>query len=149
MDKATVAVLVGSESDRPKMEGAARLLEEFGVACTVQVLSAHRQPEAVAEYAESARSRGIKVIIAGAGLSAALPGALAARTTIPVIGVPLDASSLGGLDSLLSIAQMPPGVPVGCVGIDGAKNAALLAVEILALSEEALARKLDEYRKER
>lgn len=137
---------MGSESDRAKMEPAVLLLEEFGVACDVQVLSAHRQPVALADYAESARSRGIKVIIAGAGLSAALPGVVAARTAVPVIGVPIDASSLGGLDSLLSIAQMPPGVPVGSVGIDNAENAGLLALQILALGDEQLARKLDEYR---
>jgi 5-(carboxyamino)imidazole ribonucleotide mutase len=147
MANATVGVLMGSESDRPKMQGALDLLREFGVAADVRVLSAHRQAQAVAEYAESARSRGMKVIVAGAGLSAALPGAVASRTTVPVIGIPLNASSLGGLDALLSMAQMPPGVPVGCVGIDAAKNAALLALEILGVDDEALAERLDEYRR--
>jgi phosphoribosylaminoimidazole carboxylase PurE protein len=147
MANATVGVLMGSESDRPKMQGALDLLREFGVASDVRVLSAHRQAQAVAEYAESARSRGMKVIVAGAGLSAALPGAVASRTTVPVIGIPLNASSLGGLDALLSMAQMPPGVPVGCVGIDAAKNAALLALEILGVDDEALAERLDEYRR--
>ena len=142
-----VAVLIGSESDRLKMEPSVRLLAEFGVQARVEVMSAHRDPERVAEFSKQAASAGIRVIIAGAGLSAALPGAVAAHTLLPVIGVPLAASSLGGIDALLSIAQMPPGVPVACLGVDAAQNAALLAVRILALEDVALAARLAEHKK--
>jgi phosphoribosylaminoimidazole carboxylase PurE protein len=128
-----VGILIGSESDRERMQPALKELEERGIACELEVRSAHRNPEAVAEYARTARDRGIRVLIAGAGLAAALPGVVAAHTDLPVIGVPLRSSmSVGdGLDALLSIVQMPPGVPVACVGVDNSRNAALLAARIL------------------
>jgi 5-(carboxyamino)imidazole ribonucleotide mutase len=128
-----VGILVGSESDREAMQPALDELETRGIACELEVRSAHRNPDAVAEYARGARGRGIRVLIAGAGLAAALPGAVAAQTDLPVIGVPLRSrlSVLDGLDALLSIAQMPPGVPVAAVGVDNAKNAAVLAARIL------------------
>jgi 5-(carboxyamino)imidazole ribonucleotide mutase len=129
-----VGILVGSESDRERMQGALDELEARGIAYEFEVRSAHRNPDAVAEYARSARERGLRVLIAGAGLAAALPGVVAAHTELPVIGVPLRSSKsvLDGLDALLSIVQMPPGVPVACVGVDNARNAALLAARILA-----------------
>ena len=128
-----VGILVGSESDREAMQPAIDELEARGITCELEVRSAHRNPDAVAEYARGARGRGIRVLIAGAGLAAALPGAIAAQTDLPVIGVPLRSrlSVLDGLDALLSIAQMPPGVPVAAVGVDNAKNAAALAARIL------------------
>ena len=128
-----VGILVGSESDRERMQGAVDELEELGIAYELEVRSAHRTPDAVAEYCRTARQRGLRVLIAGAGLAAALPGVAAAHTDLPVIGVPLRSSKsvLDGLDALLSIAQMPPGVPVACVGVDNARNAALLAARIL------------------
>jgi phosphoribosylaminoimidazole carboxylase PurE protein len=128
-----VGILVGSESDRERMQGAFDVLDGAGVAYEFDVRSAHRTPDAVADYARSARERGLKVLICGAGLAAALPGAVAAHTDLPVIGVPLTSSTsvAGGLDALLSIAQMPPGVPVACVGVDNARNAAVLAARIL------------------
>jgi len=128
-----VGILVGSESDRDRMQGALDELEARGVAYEFEVRSAHRQPDAVAEYARSARERGLRVLICGAGLAAALPGVVAAHTDLPVIGVPLRSSKsvLDGLDALLSIVQMPPGVPVATVGVDNAKNAAVLAARIL------------------
>lgn len=128
-----VGILVGSESDREAMQPALDELEARGITCELEVRSAHRDPDAVAEYARGARGRGIRVLIAGAGLAAALPGAIAAQTDLPVIGVPLRSrlSVLDGLDALLSIAQMPPGVPVAAVGVDNAKNAAALAARIL------------------
>ena len=131
---ALVGILVGSESDRERMQGAVDELDERGIAFEFEVRSAHRDPQAVAEYAGSARNRGLRVLIAGAGLAAALPGVVAAHTDLPVIGVPLRSSKsvLDGLDALLSIVQMPPGVPVACVGVDAARNAALLAARILA-----------------
>jgi phosphoribosylaminoimidazole carboxylase PurE protein len=130
-----VGILVGSESDRDRMRGACDELDARGIAWELDVRSAHRSPDAVAEYARAAAGRGIKVLICGAGLAAALPGAVAAHTELPVIGVPLRSSLsvLDGLDALLSIAQMPPGVPVAAVGVDNAKNAAVLAARILAL----------------
>jgi len=129
-----VGILVGSESDRERMQAACDSLDEHGIAWELDVRSAHRTPDAVAEYARTARERGLRVLICGAGLAAALPGAVAAHTELPVIGVPLRSSLsvLDGLDALLAIAQMPPGVPVATVGVDNAKNAALLAVRILA-----------------
>ena len=132
-DQLLVGILIGSESDRERMQPALDELAVRGIGCELEVRSAHRQPDAVAEYARSARERGLRVLIAGAGLSAALPGAVAAQTDLPVIGVPLRSSLsvLDGLDALLSIAQMPPGVPVACVGVDNAKNAAVLAAQIL------------------
>jgi 5-(carboxyamino)imidazole ribonucleotide mutase len=131
-----VGILVGSESDRARMQGAFDELDQRGIAYEFEVRSAHRDPEAVAEYASSARSRGLKVLICGAGLAAALPGVVAAQTDLPVIGVPLRSSTsvLDGLDALLSIVQMPPGVPVACVGVDSARNAAVLAARILGVS---------------
>jgi phosphoribosylaminoimidazole carboxylase PurE protein len=130
-----VGILVGSESDRERMQGACDELESRGIAFEFEVRSAHRTPGAVAEYAGSARERGLRVLICGAGLSAALPGVVASHTDLPVIGVPLRSSKsvLDGLDALLSIVQMPPGVPVATVGVDNAKNAAVLAARILAL----------------
>jgi phosphoribosylaminoimidazole carboxylase PurE protein len=132
-DAPLVGILVGSESDREAMQPALDELASRGIACELEVRSAHRNPDAVAEYARGARGRGIRVLIAGAGLAAALPGAVAAQTDLPVIGVPLRSrlSVLDGLDALLSIAQMPPGVPVAAVGVDNAKNAAVLAARIL------------------
>jgi len=130
-----VGILVGSESDRERMQAAMDELDASGVAWELEVRSAHRTPDAVAEYAKAARDRGLRVLIAGAGLAAALPGAVAAHTDLPVIGVPLrsEKSVLDGLDALLAIAQMPPGVPVAAVGVDNSKNAAALAVRILKL----------------
>jgi 5-(carboxyamino)imidazole ribonucleotide mutase len=124
---------MGSESDREIMEKAAAELDERHIRYEINVLSAHRDPDKVAHYAKTAQSRGIKVLIGGAGKAAALPGVLAAYTNLPVIGVPIKTSDLGGLDSLLSIVQMPPGVPVACVAINGARNAAILAAKILDL----------------
>ena len=134
-DSPRVAILMGSKSDLPAMEKAETELTERGISSETRVMSAHREPDTVADYAKNARLRGIKVIIAGAGLSAALPGVVAAHTDLPVIGVPLTSrtSVAGGLDALLSISQMPPGVPVGCVGVDNARNAAVLAARILAI----------------
>ncbi|HLY94258.1 MAG TPA: 5-(carboxyamino)imidazole ribonucleotide mutase [Gaiellaceae bacterium] len=128
-----VGILVGSESDRERMQSALDVLDEHGIGYEFEVRSAHRTPDAVAEYARTARGRGLRVLICGAGLSAALPGAVAAHTDLPVIGVPLRSSMsvLDGLDALLAIAQMPPGVPVATVGVDNARNAAALAVRIL------------------
>jgi 5-(carboxyamino)imidazole ribonucleotide mutase len=135
VDAVQVAILMGSKSDLPAMEKAETELTERGISSETRVMSAHREPDVVAEYAKNARLRGIKVIIAGAGLSAALPGVVAAHTDLPVIGVPLTSrtSVAGGLDALLSISQMPPGVPVGCVGVDNARNAAVLAARILSI----------------
>ena len=132
-DAPLVGIVMGSKSDMPVMERAGEELEERGIRVEIRVMSAHRDPETVADYARNARMRGLKVIIAGAGLSAALPGVVAAHTDLPVIGVPLTSktSVAGGLDALLSIAQMPPGVPVATVGVDNAKNAAVLAARIL------------------
>jgi 5-(carboxyamino)imidazole ribonucleotide mutase len=130
-----VGILVGSESDRERMQAAMDELDERGIAYEFEVRSAHRTPDAVAEYAKTARDRGLRVLICGAGLAAALPGVVAAHTDLPVIGVPLRSSMsvLDGLDALLSIVQMPPGVPVACVGVDNAKNAAVLAARILTV----------------
>ena len=128
-----VGIVMGSKSDLPAMEAAAEELKKRGIHHEVRVMSAHREPDTVAGYAKNAQMRGLRVIIAGAGLSAALPGVVAAHTGLPVIGVPLTSSKsvAGGLDALLSIAQMPPGVPVACVGVDNARNAAVLAARIL------------------
>jgi phosphoribosylaminoimidazole carboxylase PurE protein len=135
--EAIVGILVGSESDRERMQGALDELGQRGIAYEFEVRSAHRTPSEVAEYATTARERGLKVLICGAGLAAALPGVVAAHTDLPVIGVPLRSSGsvLDGLDALLSIVQMPPGVPVACVGVDNARNAAVLAARILGTSE--------------
>ena len=131
MEPVLVGIVMGSESDREVMEAACRELDERRIKYEVNVLSAHRDPDKVANYARTAQSRGIKVLIGGAGKAAALPGVLAAYTNVPVIGVPIKTSDLGGLDSLLSIVQMPPGVPVACVAINRARNAAILAAKIL------------------
>ncbi len=129
-----VGIVMGSKSDMDAMETAAAELEERGILHEMRVMSAHREPEVVADYAKNARMRGLRVIIAGAGISAALPGAIAAHTELPVIGVPLSGrlSAAGGLDAILSIVQMPPGVPVACVGLDNPRNAAILAAQILS-----------------
>jgi phosphoribosylaminoimidazole carboxylase PurE protein len=126
-----VGIVMGSESDREVMEAAGRELDERRIRYETQVMSAHRDPEKVAHYGRTAQARGLKVLIAGAGKAAALPGVIASYTNLPVIGVPIKTSDLGGLDSLLSIVQMPPGVPVACVAINGARNAAILAAKIL------------------
>jgi phosphoribosylaminoimidazole carboxylase PurE protein len=133
VDSPRVGIVMGSKSDLPAMQAAEKELTDRGIRCEVRVMSAHRDPDKVADYARNARMRGLRVIIAGAGLSAALPGVVAAHTELPVIGVPLTSrtSIAGGLDAMLSIVQMPPGVPVACVGIDNARNAAILAARIL------------------
>jgi phosphoribosylaminoimidazole carboxylase PurE protein len=131
VDAPLVGIIMGSQSDKPKMQPAGEALQEAGIRYEVRVMSAHRDPDVVRDYCQNARLRGLKVIIAGAGMSAALPGVAAAHTDLPVIGVPISGKALGGLDALLSASQMPPGVPVGCVAIDGAKNAGLLAVRII------------------
>jgi 5-(carboxyamino)imidazole ribonucleotide mutase len=134
VDAPLVGIVMGSKSDMDTMQKAAKELEDRGIRNEVRVMSAHRDPDVVADYAKNARMRGLRVIIAGAGLAAALPGVVAAHTDLPVIGVPLTSgtSVAGGLDALLSIAQMPPGVPVACVGVDNARNAAVLAARILS-----------------
>ena len=134
VDAPVVGIVMGSKSDLSAMESAEKELNERGIRCEVRVMSAHREPDKVADYARNARLRGLRVIIAGEGLSAALPGVVAAHCDLPVIGVPLTSrtSVAGGLDALLSIAQMPPGVPVACVGVDNARNAAVLAARMLA-----------------
>ena len=140
-----VGVIVGSPSDLGAATKAAEILAEFGVEYEVGIASAHRTPDDAVNYANGAHGRGIRVIIAMAGMSAALPGVMAAHTTLPVIAVPIASGALAGVDALLSSAQMPPGVPVGSVGIDGAKNAALLAVRILATSDEKLRAALENW----
>ncbi len=144
-----VAILMGSDSDLPTMAECARILEDYQVPYDIRVLSAHRSPEEAAAYAREAAERGLRVIIAGAGGAAHLAGAMAAHTTLPVIGVPLDSSPLGGFDALLATVQMPPGVPVAAVGVGamGAKNAAHLAVAILSLQDDALRGRLQKKRK--
>ncbi|HEY4662225.1 MAG TPA: 5-(carboxyamino)imidazole ribonucleotide mutase [Candidatus Humimicrobiaceae bacterium] len=141
-----VAVVMGSVSDEIIMKKASDVLKEFGVGYEINVLSAHRMPNKTREFARSIESKGIEVIIAGAGKAAHLPGVIASYTTVPVIGVPIKTSDLGGMDSLLSMVQMPSGVPVACVSIDGAKNAAYLAIQILALKYDDLATKLKKYK---
>ena len=143
-----VMILMGSEKDRSKMDPAAEMLQRFGVDHEVAVASAHRTPDAVAAISDAARADGCAAIICGAGKAAHLAGAVAARTTLPVIGVPLTAGALDGMDSLLSTVQMPTGMPVATVAIDGAANAALLAVQIMAVTEPELAKRLDEHREE-
>ena len=149
-DKPVVGFLVGSKSDLKFVREGLRLLEEFGIPYDLQVVSAHRTPDRAAEYAQDAEAAGLNVIIAAAGAAAHLAGAIAAHTTLPVIGVPIPSSDLKGLDSLLSTVQMPAGIPVAtmAIGEAGATNAAILAAEILALSDSALAKKLHRYRKE-
>ena len=142
-----VSIIMGSTSDMPVMEKAAKFLDEMEIPFELIALSAHRTPEAVEEFARTARDRGVRVIIAGAGMAAALPGVIAASTTLPVIGVPIKGSSLDGVDALYSILQMPPGIPVATVAINGALNAAILALQMLALSDAELQAKNEAYKK--
>ena len=146
MKKPLVGILMGSESDLPVMEKAADVLKEMGVSYEIEISSAHRLPEKTAHYAKTARKRGIEVLIAGAGMAAHLAGVLASHTTLPVIGVPIKSGALNGADALYSTVQMPPGVPVATVGIDGAKNAAYLACEILSIKYPEMAKKLEGFR---
>ena len=144
-----VGIIMGSKSDWPTMEEAAKVLDEFGVGYEVEVVSAHRTPDKMMKYAESAKERGLRIIIAGAGGAAHLPGMVAAKTTLPVLGVPVKSKALNGLDSLLSIAQMPAGIPVAtfAIGVAGAKNAGLFAASILALEDAGIAKRLEAFRK--
>ena len=146
-NKIEVGIIMGSDSDLPIMEDAIKILKEFGVGYEVKVLSAHRTPDQHSEYSKSALGRGLKVIIAAAGGAAHLPGVTAAHTIIPVIGVPIKGKSLEGMDSLLSIVQMPPGVPVATVAINGAKNASILALSIISLENVEIKSKLLDYKK--
>ena len=145
---ALVGIVMGSDSDMPVMEKAGAVLDRFGVPFEIEPMSAHRKPSRVTEYASSAESRGLKVIIAGAGLAAHLPGVVAAHTTLPVIGVPLYNDALGGADALYSCVQMPPGVPVATVAVGGSKNAAVLAVQMIATGDDDLRAKLQAYKEE-
>jgi len=147
MKEPLVGILMGSESDLPIMEKAAEVLKGMGVSYEMEISSAHRLPEKTAKYAKGARRRGIEVLIAGAGMAAHLAGVLASHTTLPVIGVPIKSGALNGADALYSTVQMPPGVPVATVGIDGAKNAAYLACEILSIKYPEIAKKLEDFRK--
>jgi 5-(carboxyamino)imidazole ribonucleotide mutase len=144
-----VGIIMGSQSDWATMRHAAEMLEQFGVAHEAKIVSAHRTPDRMVAYAKSAKARGLQVIVAGAGGAAHLPGMVAAMTTLPVLGVPVESKSLSGLDSLLSIVQMPGGVPVGtlAIGIPGAKNAGILAASIVALNDAAVAEKLEAFRR--
>ncbi len=143
-----IGIIMGSQSDWNVMKNAAEVLEEFGVPHQVHIISAHRTPKRLDDYCSTAREKGLQVIIAGAGMAAALPGAAAALTSLPVLGVPMEGKLMGGLDALLAMAQMPSGIPVGtlAVGKAGAKNAAILAISILALSDGGLAKALDDFR---
>lgn len=145
-NRVKIAIVLGSDSDWPTMQPCKELLAQLGLACEVRVMSAHRTPDAVTEFARMAYDRGYRLIIAAAGMAAALPGAIAAHTIVPVIGVPIAAGTFGGFDALLSIAQMPPGVPVACVAVNGARNAAVLAAQIIGTGEPDVARKLQEYK---
>ena len=144
-----VGIVMGSKSDWPTMEEAAKMLDAFGIAYEVEVVSAHRTPDKMMRYADTAAGRGLKIIIAGAGGAAHLPGMIAAKTTLPVLGVPVKSKALNGLDSLLSIAQMPGGIPVAtfAIGVAGAKNAGLFAASVLALEDAGIAKKLETFRK--
>ncbi len=148
MNNIKIAVMMGSKTDMPTMEETIKVLKDFKVSYEMKVLSAHRTPKETAEYAEGLRARGVRVVICGAGASAALAGVVAAHTSLPVIGIPIDSTSLKGMDALLSTVQMPPGVPVGAVAIGkaGAKNAALLALRILAVSDEEIQGKLEAFK---
>lgn len=143
--KPIVSIIMGSTSDLPVMEKAAKFLDEMEIPFEINALSAHRTPDEVEAFAKGAKARGVKVIIAGAGMAAALPGVVAASTTLPVIGVPIK-GMLDGLDAMLSIIQMPPGIPVATVGVNGALNAGILAAEMIALADDTLAQKLQEYK---
>lgn len=147
MSKSLVGIIMGSDSDLPVMREAAEVLEQFGILFEIKVLSAHRSPNKTHEYVKSAKEKGLKVIIAAAGGAAHLAGVVAAQTSLPVIGVPVMSKSLDGLDSLLSTVQMPPGIPVATVAINGAKNAGILAMQILSLSDEQLTKKIEDYKK--
>jgi phosphoribosylaminoimidazole carboxylase PurE protein len=149
-ERALVGIVCGSPSDLPQAEESGRVLSKLGIPFEQRVLSAHRMPEATSEYARDARGRGLRVLIALAGLAAHLPGVMASQTTLPVLGVPLSGGALGGLDAVLSIAMMPAGVPVGCLGLDkhGARNAAVLAASILSLEDQSLATRLDDLKRE-
>ena len=146
MEKPLVGIVMGSDSDLPVMKEAATVLKEMGVPCEMDISSAHRLPDKTANYARTARERGLEVLIAGAGMAAHLAGVLAANTTLPVIGVPLKSGALNGADALYSTVQMPPGIPVATVAIDGAKNAAYLACEILSIKYPEVTRKLEDFR---
>ena len=146
MKKPLIGILMGSDSDLPVMEKAAEVLKEMGISYEIEISSAHRLPEKTANYAKTARKRGIEIIIAGAGMAAHLAGVLASHTTLPVIGVPIKSGALNGADALYSTVQMPPGVPVATVGIDGAKNAAYLACEILSIKYPEIAKKMEDFR---
>ena len=146
MDKPLVGILMGSDSDLPVMEKAAEVLREMGIPFEMDISSAHRLPDKTAHYAKTARERGLEVVIAGAGMAAHLAGVLAAHTTLPVIGVPLKSGALKGVDALYSTVQMPPGIPVATVGIDGARNAAYLACEILSIKYPEIAKKVESFR---
>lgn len=146
MEKAWVGILMGSESDLAVMEQAAGVLKELGIPYEMDISSAHRLPEKTTHYAKTARERGIEVLIAGAGMAAHLAGVLASHTTLPVIGVPLKSGALNGVDALYATVQMPPGIPVATVGIDGAKNAAYLACSILSIKHPEVAKKLEDFR---
>ncbi len=148
MSEAKVGIVMGSDSDWPVMKAAKEICEKFDVTCETKVVSAHRTPDLMAQYGKDARGRGIKVIIAGAGGAAHLPGMLASHTTLPVIGVPVETHHLKGLDSMMSIVQMPKGIPVATVAISNATNAALLALQILSVSDENLTQKLEKFRNE-
>ena len=145
---ATVGIVMGSDSDMPVMSKACEILDRFGIDYDIRIISAHREPDVFFEYAKSAKDKGMKVIIAGAGMAAHLPGMCAAIFPLPVIGIPMHTTSLGGRDSLYSIVQMPSGIPVATVAINGGANAALLAVKMLAISDDSLLAKLEEYSEE-
>lgn len=145
---ALVGIIMGSKSDYPVMKDACDILDELGIEYEKQVISAHRTPDEMFTYAQSARDRGLKVIIAGAGGAAHLPGMVASKTSLPVVGVPVKSSNLSGMDSLLSIVQMPGGVPVASMAINGAKNAGLFAAQIIGSFDEEVAKKLDAYKKD-
>ncbi len=146
MTQPLVGILMGSDSDLPVMEKAAEVLKEMGVACEMDISSAHRLPDRTAEYAKTARQRGIEVLICGAGMAAHLAGVVASHTTLPVIGVPLKSGALNGVDALYSTVMMPPGIPVATVAVDGAKNAAYLACSILSIKRPEFAEKLEAFR---
>jgi 5-(carboxyamino)imidazole ribonucleotide mutase len=147
MKKIQIGIIMGSDSDLSVMQDASKALEDFGVSYEITIVSAHRTPDVLFSYANNAIKKGLKVIIAGAGGSAHLPGMIASMTVLPVIGVPIKTKTMDGLDSLLSIAQMPPGVPVATVAVNGAKNAGLLAVQILGTNDKNLQKKMLEYKK--
>lgn len=146
-NKSLIGIIMGSDSDLPIMSEAVKIFDEFGISYELTIVSAHRTPERMYDYATSAEKKGIKVIIAGAGGSAHLPGMTASLTTLPVIGVPIQTKTLSGVDSLYSIVQMPPGIPVATMAINGAKNAALLAIAILATSDTLMKKKLQQFKK--